>query len=90
MPDVSVDNTPVTVALDVSETFTPASGTVIVANIQAAEEGEADIELGGIDAFDIVSGQTSNAESEISVVLTDQTTVIGAGNGKVFISGFKV
>jgi len=90
MPDVTVNNTPVTVVLESSETFTPASGTTIVANVQVRSKGAATVENGTKEAVRIASGGLSTVESEISVVLTDQTSVNEEEGQEVYISGFEV
>jgi len=90
MPDVSVDNTPVTVVLRDTERFTPANGRTIVANIQVPPDGSEKVKVGSKNAFSIADGGTSSAASEISVVLTGETTVRETTGSQVYISGFVV
>jgi len=89
MPDVSVDNTPVTVGLDDGESFTPAPGTTIVGTIQASDGAEVNVEVNGTSVRRVATSQTQNVTSEISVVLTDDTKVV-ALSSDALITGFKV
>jgi len=90
MPDASVDNQPVTVALGPDESFSPASGLTIVARIQAGDECRIDIQENGTKAADIADGVVPEIASEISVVLTDETTVTENQGESAYISGFVV
>jgi len=87
MPDVSVDNTPITVALSENETFTPSAGNVVRVKITAGLDGEADIVEGGSSVVDVADGGSSNRQSSVTVVLTDSVTV-KSSSFQIYISGF--
>jgi len=90
MPKVSVDNTPVVVALGTGETFSPASGVVIRANIIVSEGGSVTLKRAGTSVGTVIAGFTSNVSGGETVVLDDQTTVEEPGGNQAYISGFEV
>lgn len=89
MPDVTVGNQAVAVGLFDTESFTPASGTTIVATVQASDGASVEITANGKIISDVATTFTQNVASEISVVLSDDTKVKASG-GEALITGFIV
>jgi len=87
MVDVTVDNTPVSVVLNRGESFSPSAGNTLRVEVTASKDGVCNIGNGSSTVFDAIAGDTSNADSSVSVVLTDDKTVTADGGG-AFISGF--
>jgi hypothetical protein len=96
MTQVTVDNSPVTVLLGSSETFTPAAGSVLDVEIAAISTGVVKINDGTQTQRVINRVLGSNKGSgepnvdSISVIIDDSITVESGSNGGVYISGFEV
>jgi len=90
MPDVSVDNDPITVVLEGLESFTPRAGVTVVCKIQTGTGGKVTIEKAAKEAISVADSAQTDTASEISVVLTDQTTVKETADQHAYISGFVV
>jgi cAMP phosphodiesterase len=92
MPQVTVDNQPVTVLLGDNETYSPASGSVQDVTIAASRTEEMKIDDGS-GAETIIDSTSDDGQDSISVVIDDSITVQSASNDAlagVYVSGFEV
>jgi len=90
MPDVTVNNETVTVALGSGEEFTPAAGLRIKATVIASSAGSVDFKANGTTVGEALETTDAAQPSAIELVLTNEITVIESDNESALINGFKL